>query len=53
LGYEAVEALMRGRHGVMVGQVNNQIVLTPFYEAVKDDGKMNMQLVKMAEILSL
>lgn len=53
LGYEAVEALMRGRQGVMAGQVNNQIVLTPFYEAIKDDGKMNMQLVKMAEILSL
>jgi 6-phosphofructokinase 1 len=53
LGYEAVEALMKGRHGVMVGQINNQIVLTPFYEAIKDDGKMNMQLVKMAEILSM
>lgn len=53
LGYEAVEALMRGRQGVMIGQVNNQIVLTPFYEAIKDDGKVNMQLVKMAEILSM
>lgn len=53
LGYEAVEALMRGRQGVMIGQVNNQIVLTPFYQALKDDGKMNMQLVKMAEILSM
>ncbi len=53
LGYEAVEALMRGRQGVMVGQVNNQIVLTPFYQAIKDEGKMNMQLVKMAEILSM
>ncbi len=53
LGYEAVEALMRGRQGVMAGQVNNQIVLTPFYQAIKDDGKMNMQLVRMAEILSL
>ncbi len=53
LGYEAVEALMRGRHGVMVGQMNNQIVLTPFYEAIKDENKMNMQLVKMAEILSM
>jgi len=53
LGYEAVEALMRGRQGVMAGQVNNQIVLTPFYQAIKDDGKMNMQLVRMAEILSM
>jgi 6-phosphofructokinase 1 len=53
LGYEAVEALMRGRQGVMIGQVNSQIVLTPFFEAIKDDGKMNMQLVKMAEILSM
>jgi 6-phosphofructokinase 1 len=53
LGYEAVEALMRGRQGVMAGQVNNQIVLTPFIDAIKDEGKMNMQLVKMAEILSM
>lgn len=53
LGYEAVEALVRGRQGVMVGQINNKIVLTPFYEAIKDEDKMNMQLVKMAEILSM
>jgi 6-phosphofructokinase 1 len=53
LGYEAVEALMKGRQGVMIGQVNGLIALTPFYEAIRDEGKMNMQLVKMAEILSM
>jgi 6-phosphofructokinase 1 len=53
LGYEAVEALAKGKKGVMVGQVNGQVVLTPFANAIRDEGKMNMQLVKMAEILSL
>jgi len=53
LGYEAVEALSRGRKGIMIGQVNGEIVYTPFENAVRDEDKMNMQLVKMAEILSL
>lgn len=53
MGYEAVEALAKGKKGVMVGQVNGEIVFTPFENAIRDEGKMNMQLVKMAEILAL
>lgn len=53
LGYEAVEALCRGKVGVMIGQVNNEIVYTPFEKAIKDEGKMNMSLVRMAEILAM
>lgn len=53
LGYEAVEALAKGKKGVMAGQINQEIVFTPFEKAIRDEGKMNMQLVKMAEILSL
>lgn len=53
LGYEAVEALAKGRKGAMVGLVNGEVILTPFENAIRDEGKMNMQLVRMAEILSL
>ena len=53
LGYEAVGALIKDIRGVMAGQVNGEIKLTPFKEAIKDDGKMNLDLVKMAEILSM
>jgi 6-phosphofructokinase 1 len=53
LGYEAVEALLRGKNGAMAGIVNGNIMLTPFEQAIKDEGKLNMSLLKMAEILSL
>lgn len=53
LGYEAVEALVRGKSGVMVGIVNNQVVYTPFEHAIRDEGKMNLQLIRIAEILSM
>lgn len=52
LGYEAVEALARGRKGVMVGEIHGEVVFTPFSQAIKDEGKMNFNLVRMAEILS-
>ncbi|MBW7935775.1 MAG: 6-phosphofructokinase [Flavobacteriales bacterium] len=53
LGYEAVEALSRGKNGVMVGIQNEILKLTPFENAIKDKNKINMQLVKLAEILSI
>ena len=53
LGYEAVEALARGRKGIMIGEVHGQVAYTPFSQAIKDEGKVNFNLVKMAEILSM
>ena len=36
LGMEAVRALMAGKTSVMVGQIHNDIVYTPFEQAIKD-----------------
>mgnify|MGYP003940285039 CR=1 FL=1 len=52
MGYEAVNALLRGQAQVMVGLVNETIVLTPFCDAVKGQNLIDRELLKMAKILS-
>ncbi|MBE2247227.1 MAG: 6-phosphofructokinase [Candidatus Competibacteraceae bacterium] len=53
LGYEAVEALAKGKEGVMVGLEHEKIKYTPFALAIKDKAKLNLNLVKIAEILAM
>lgn len=53
LGYEAVEALLQGTKGVMVGILNNQLSFTTFEEAITKQKSVNNTLLKMAEILAL
>jgi 6-phosphofructokinase 1 len=53
LGFEAVKALVEGHSGVMVGQVNKKIVLTPFSQAAKHHQMINREMLEMAMILSL
>lgn len=53
MGFSAVEALMAGRKGEMVGVVNKEITFTPFDEAIKHIGDLNPDLLRMVEILSL
>ena len=52
LGYQAVTGLMDGRSGVMVGSVNREIVFTPFEKTIKHHDKINLELKRIAEILS-
>ena len=52
LGYEAVEALLKGKKNVMLGIVNNKVVLTPFKNAVKFHAQPDKELLKMLKILS-
>jgi 6-phosphofructokinase 1 len=52
LGYHAVEALRQGENGVMVGQMNNDIVYTPFGNATKHHLDINRKMLNMAHILS-
>lgn len=51
LGYNAVLALMDGRHQVMVGQVNNEIVCTPFAEVGKVNAVIPADLRAMTIVL--
>lgn len=53
LGVAAVEELLKGETGKMVGMVNNQLVLTPFTEVVAGKKEFPMDLLRVAEILSL
>lgn len=53
LGYEAVRALLKGKSGVMVGQVDKKIAFTPFEKAIKQHQKMNKHMLEIARVLSL
>jgi 6-phosphofructokinase 1 len=52
LGYQAVKGLNDGKHGVMVGSVNRNIVFTPFDKSIKHHKSFNIELKNIAEILS-
>lgn len=54
-GVSAVEALLNGHSGEMVGQINGEIVYTPFDHAIKhlDAEEGTQAWLKLIEILSL
>jgi 6-phosphofructokinase 1 len=52
-GVAAVEALLEGRRGEMVGIVQNQVAFTPFEKAVKHHTDVDAQMIRIVEILSL
>ncbi|HHY87931.1 MAG TPA: 6-phosphofructokinase [Chloroflexi bacterium] len=51
LGAGAVEALARGEFGVLVGQIDGDITTTPLSEVVSNKKTVDMDLVKLAQIL--
>ena len=53
MGFEAVNCLKNGRKGDMVGIVNDQVSYTPFSKAIKNQEKMDENLLKMIDILSI
>lgn len=54
-GVAAVEGLLEGRSGAMVGQINKEILFTPFDHAIKhiDAEEVSPVWLKLVEILSL
>jgi 6-phosphofructokinase 1 len=53
MGFAAVEALLEGKKNVMIGIVNKKIAYTPFGNAVKHTQRLDPDLIRMLEILSL
>ncbi|MBX7093783.1 MAG: 6-phosphofructokinase [Flavobacteriales bacterium] len=53
MGFAAVEALMNGKNGVMIGIVNNNITYTPFENAIKHIQQIYPDYLRMMEILSM
>jgi 6-phosphofructokinase 1 len=52
MGYAAVENLLEGKSGAMIGIVKGKIMLTPFPEAVKQHFDPDEGLLKMVDILA-
>lgn len=53
VGVAAVEALLNGRRGEMVGSVHGNMHYTPFHSAIKHISEVNPYLLKIVDILSL
>ncbi len=53
MGYTAVEALINGIEGVMVGYVNRNMVFVPFDDAINKHKEVDPALVEMAKVLAL
>ena len=52
MGYAAVNALIDGRRGEMVGVIHREIAYTPFEKAIKHHKSINRELLEMARVLS-
>jgi 6-phosphofructokinase 1 len=53
LGVGAVEALISGHSAVMAGMVNDDVVYTPFPEAINRKSKGLDEELRVAQILSI
>lgn len=53
LGVAAVEALIKGHTGEMVGLIHNDITYTPFNQSVKHHLDVNAEFIRIVEMLSL
>lgn len=52
LGFTAVEGLMEGKSGLMLGIRNNAVAYTPFDDAISKPKSFNKDLLRMAHILA-
>lgn len=53
LGVKAVETLLEGKSGYMVGLSKDEIVLTPLEQAVKGKSQVNKELIRVSDIVSI
>ncbi len=53
LGVGAVDAIVRGESDIMVGIVHNKITTVPFSKTIKEEKKVDEELIRVAEILSI
>jgi len=53
LGVGAVDALKAGLKGIMIGIANNKVVHVPFDIAIKGEAKIDLDLIRVADITSV
>jgi len=52
-GVAAVEGILSGKSGVATGVINDQIIFTPFFDAISKHREMNKDMMRIANILSI
>lgn len=52
MGVKAVESLLEGKTNYMVGLLNNVMELTPLEKAIKGKSKINLELLRVSDIMS-
>lgn len=53
LGVKAVDYILEGKTNYMVGLINDQVALTPLSKAVKGHSGIDMELVRVSDIISI
>lgn len=53
LGVKAVESILEGKSNFMVGLINDKIELTPLEKAIKGHTEIDMELLRVSDIMSV
>lgn len=53
MGVQAVESLLAGKSNLMVGLLNDKIAVTPLAKAIKGHSKINKELIRVSDIMSI
>ncbi len=53
MGVKAVESLLEGKSNYMVGLKDDVIKLTPFDQSIKGQSKINMELLRVSDIMTV
>ncbi|GGG42266.1 ATP-dependent 6-phosphofructokinase [Croceivirga lutea] len=53
MGVKAVDSLLEGKSNCMVGVKDNKLILTPLAEAIKAHTEIDMELLKVSDIMTI
>src|SRR5690606_15489146 len=53
MGVAAIDALLEGKSNIMIGTQNNKMVQVPFEEAIKEQQKIDPELIRVSDITSI
>lgn len=53
LGVASIDALLRGESNMMIGIRHNKILSIPFTETVKGENEIDLELIRVADIMSI
>ena len=53
MGVKAVESLLDGKTNFMVGLLNDKMELTPLDQAIKGQSKINLELLRVSDIMTI